>query len=280
MLAVTAVVGMWKGGTDFKELLCEALFIQNYGPNIWNHTWSLAVEEHFYLLLPLFLILLIRKHPRSSDPFRSVVTAGILLALICPLLRLATSHWLAYSFKTHLGATHLRLDSLFFGVVLSYLYNVRRDGWDAICRQPPGRILAVSFLLLLPCIVLPRETHPFTRVAGLTLLYLGYGGLLIFALHPKVRAQPLQSRLFKSAGAALAWAGVFSYSIYLWHMPVIRWGAPLIGAETTLIARSLILFASCLFVGWLMASLIELPLLGLRNRLFPSRSAALQPRAR
>lgn len=32
---------------------CELLFLQNYGPSIWSHTWSLAVEEHFYLLLAL-----------------------------------------------------------------------------------------------------------------------------------------------------------------------------------------------------------------------------------
>jgi peptidoglycan/LPS O-acetylase OafA/YrhL len=29
------------------QIWCEALFLTNYGPNIWGHTWSLAVEEHF-----------------------------------------------------------------------------------------------------------------------------------------------------------------------------------------------------------------------------------------
>src|SRR5882762_10148526 len=36
-----------------KVLLSEGLFVQNYGPAFWGHTWSLAVEEHFYLLLAL-----------------------------------------------------------------------------------------------------------------------------------------------------------------------------------------------------------------------------------
>src|ERR1035437_9769085 len=36
---------------SLRPFLSEMLYVQNYGPSIWVHTWSLAVEEHFYILL-------------------------------------------------------------------------------------------------------------------------------------------------------------------------------------------------------------------------------------
>ena len=39
-----------------KSIIAEVFFLQNYGPAIWNHTWSLAVEEHFYLFLLVLLV--------------------------------------------------------------------------------------------------------------------------------------------------------------------------------------------------------------------------------
>jgi len=39
----------------------EIFFFQNYLPGMWNHTWSLAVEEHFYCILPLILLFMVRR---------------------------------------------------------------------------------------------------------------------------------------------------------------------------------------------------------------------------
>src|ERR1700751_3039383 len=43
-----------------RQLLGEIVLTQNYIGGIWGHTWSLAVEEHFYLLLPLLLAFLLK----------------------------------------------------------------------------------------------------------------------------------------------------------------------------------------------------------------------------
>ncbi len=49
--------------------LHEVLFIQNYLPGIWRHTWSLAVEEHFYIVLPLLLLAMCRLSKNRKDSF-------------------------------------------------------------------------------------------------------------------------------------------------------------------------------------------------------------------
>src|SRR5262249_23529139 len=52
--------------TPTKGLIGELLFLQNYLAALWNHTWSLAVEEHFYLGLALLLFLLHKKRALSN----------------------------------------------------------------------------------------------------------------------------------------------------------------------------------------------------------------------
>ena len=48
---------------DHLGVIAEVFFIQNYFPGIWNHTWSLVVEEHFYSLLALLAwVLPLRDH--------------------------------------------------------------------------------------------------------------------------------------------------------------------------------------------------------------------------
>src|SRR5271166_727027 len=53
-----------------KGILPELFFMQDYFPSIWGLTWSIAVEEHFYLCLPLLFLLLIRRTP--GNPFNAL----------------------------------------------------------------------------------------------------------------------------------------------------------------------------------------------------------------
>src|SRR4030095_7664494 len=53
--------------------LHDIFFLQSYLPGTYGHFWSLAVEEHFYILLPLRLYFLLRKASTSEiDPFRKL----------------------------------------------------------------------------------------------------------------------------------------------------------------------------------------------------------------
>ena len=81
-------------------LASELLFFQNYGPALWNHTWSPAVEEHFYLLLALGAFVLARR--RSPRPFAPIPGVFIALAVLCLILRVLKSWHSPYSHQTHL----------------------------------------------------------------------------------------------------------------------------------------------------------------------------------
>ena len=65
---------------EIRKVLAEICFVQNYFPGLWPHTWSLAVEEHFYLTLPWLLILLVWLNRKKADPFRHVPALFVVLA--------------------------------------------------------------------------------------------------------------------------------------------------------------------------------------------------------
>lgn len=252
------------------KVASELLFVQNYGSYLWTHTWSLAVEEHFYFLLLLFLLVLSRRC-RGPKAFRLVPTAFVILAAGCLTLRVLTASVMPYSDKTHLFPSHLRMDSLFAGVFISYLYHSNRDCLLAWGRRNRVKLLMLGVLLLAPAFVFPLGSTRFIYTFGLTLFYIGSGFLLIVAL---VSRAPQHW-----TGRALAYAGSHSYSIYLWHLPIAWWAVPKLSRFPSF-DRNWFIYAGAYLIGSVsfgivMATLIEFPVLRLRDYFFPSRGRPL-----
>jgi len=242
-------------------LVSELAFVQNYGPSLWNYTWSLAVEEHFYLLLAFGFFLLSRR--RSAHAFSLMPAAFLSVALFCLTLRLLGAE-AVYDNKSHLFPTHLRSDSLFFGVFLAYLFHRHPIGFLSIASRFRHVLLGAGVLLLSPAFCLPLETTPFLYTCGLTLFYIGSGCLLVSALGFRAPA----SRFAR----AIAYIGSHSYSIYLWLMPVAIMGASVVALhfprhDHWLIYSTTYLLGAVTF-GIMMALLIEFPVLRMRDRLF------------
>ena len=256
-----------------RSALGELFFVQNYLGRLWGHTWSLAVEEHFYLILPLLLIFLAARSP-ADRPFARLPFIFVCVAAGCLAARILTWILVPFEYSVHFQMSHLRFDSLFFGVFLGYYFNFRPEVIAKLTGKYRPVLFYGSFVCVAPCIIVPNSL-PIMYTLGFSLVYLGFGGLLLLALFgPDGRL--IQSD--KPAGLVergMAKMGVFSYSIYLWHVPMAMMFA---GAHDWLESHhaspepysffAAYLVASVLF-GVATAKLVEFPVLRLRDRYIP-----------
>jgi len=277
MIACTVAWTLLHGGSiPLKQLLGELFYLQNYnGFRICWHTWSLAVEEHFYFLLAgLFLVLKWRARPNRMD-FSVIPNVFLTVAVLCLIARFIT--WLvtlSISFQNFLwfiAADHAVLDSLFFGMMLSHFWH---NCWNEAIKN---RIIALRWLFALVGLgLLSPEVDQIMGdqwydIFGFILVYLGAGCLLLSCLAIDYFHCPIFIKW-------LAWLGKYSYSVYLWHFFVGEHLYPMVEVRldnlSGWILNALICFASSWTFGILMARIIEFPALRCRDRWFPSLSHA------
>lgn len=263
VLSLPAIIWIPNQVTPY-SFMCEALFVSNYFANIWGQTWSLCIEEHFYILFALgFFILSKRKAPIKYLMWACIVT------LIFPLAgRIYISSILPFYQKPFQTATMFRIDALAFGVLISCLFQLYGDRLKDKLRKFAPIITICGALMILPTAIWGYEKQ-ILYTAGLTALYMGWGLILAVAM-----CYEFQSK--NKIITTIALVGTFSYSIYLWHKPfsglcqlptawwpghLNEWG------------RLAVFFIASFAVGIGMSKLIEYPTLKLRDKWFPSRSA-------
>lgn len=237
----------------------EALFVQNYFAGVNAPSWSLAVEEHFYLILAGVVALLAWR--------RAPVSVLGIVALVVGLFEIVERLSMRAPFPYSL--THLRLDSLFWGVGLAVVH--RELGADALIafsrRHCEPLLLSIGALIAAPNVVslaLPAGGVNFRYAVGYTAISLASLVLIVLVL-------PLER--LRGAGAVVARVGRDSYGIYLWHGPLYLIGGGLPKAHIGVFdpLRAAALMAGSITLGIVMSAAIEWPLLRWRDRRFPSR---------
>ncbi|MEW6242547.1 MAG: acyltransferase [Chloroflexota bacterium] len=233
-------------------------FTQNYvmgmneafGGNWLGVTWSLAIEEQFYLILP-FLIRTIKK---EILPY--FLVAAILVG---PVSRFFIEGLGAYVY------TFCRTDALMLGVLVAWL--VRRPGAAEFLRRHLGVLVAVFIVLSIGAVGLTFNVVRPGRFFNYFWLALLYGNFILLAFLLQ------DSRLGRFlAGPIPVWFGLRSYCIYLihqgvsglWHLS-LRHGPPEMSNPKDVYA-TILSFVTVLVLAELSYRFIETPILNLGHR--------------
>lgn len=259
------------------NLLGELFFLQNYIGNFWGYTWSLAVEEHFYILLVIILYWLNQRDLkfRNKTPFLELPQISIIILVACLALRYITAYISSDSDSyTLLFPTHLRIDSLMFGVLIAWLWHFKLSEFEKLFwfKRLYLTIMGLFFVFVPFVANIDRTINMFTF--GLSFLYFGFGLLILGTINLKIKSEALLK--------CLTYIGYCSYSIYLWHGPVNLWLIPSLGKFISPVFISnwyiyfLSYFVGSIAIGCLATNMVEKPLLSLRNKIFPSRTRTLK----
>ena len=268
-ILLTLILDYIKGHPiNYYNLISEIFFMQNYFGSMWNHTWSIAIEEHFYFGLAILLFI---ATTLNLIRFKiSMILCFFGIFIFCLYLRVNNIHS-EYTFKTHLFPTHLRIDSLLFGVFISFLCIFYKEFFERFILKYKKLLIVISFLLIFPSFIFSVNTIYMSTI-GLTQLYIGFGIILsVFLIEPNIDFV-LKKYIGKHVVNLVAFIGIYSYGIYLFHMFLIRYLFDFIhkfGVELNFRVEFVLYFALSIFFGVIMTKLIEKPFLGFRDKLFP-----------
>jgi peptidoglycan/LPS O-acetylase OafA/YrhL len=165
------------------------------------HTWSLAVEEQYYILFPLWLMLTWR----LGERFIVIMLTGL------AILSLSLSHWAIYNMPS--AAFYLlptRAWEIFLGAIVAF-YLSKKNG-VIIGRFASDAISTTGLILIILAIFTYDEKTPFPGLFALVPT-IGVSLIILFVRKDTVVYQVLRNPI-------VAGIGLISYSAYLWHQPI------------------------------------------------------------
>lgn len=242
----------------------DLLFVHNYIGGRWGPTWSLDVEEAFYFLLVAYFFYCIKKKKLTSKTV--FFTYGVLLFTGIFFRWIAVIRHPAFVFSYHYIYTHFRLDALFFGVLLAYLYHFDKKQITSFIKKNKVIIVSVSLMGVLVNFLFDRPHNTWISVVLLATNPICYGLLLMAALQSS--AWFLKSKL-------LAMIGRNSYGMYLWHLFINEYLHFFFFQNKTEVGFLLYVvtyIVTTIIVGIIVTKAIENPFLRLRDRLYPSKA--------
>ncbi|HSZ71107.1 MAG TPA: acyltransferase, partial [Cytophagaceae bacterium] len=174
------------------RFLSDVFFCQNY-VNGWGYafapSWSLAVEEHFYFGLTFLLSYVIRNkkyglyESDSSDRVGKFEKVVFLIMIVCLLCRVIQNIVLPDLISRNFTMTHLRIDSLLAGVLVSYLFHFKHAYLERNFIRFKRSSMLLAFLLLSFTPFLNENYSFFVKTIGFTFVYISFSIVLIHVLY-------------------------------------------------------------------------------------------------
>ena len=254
----------WQGTAQ--ELAASTLYVENIwlylnsidylardgSPSPLQHYWSLSIEEQYYIVWPLLLLILVKLRGAAGSRRAAIAIAALLLAIsLAWSVAVAAVDAQAGYFQTG-----TRIWELTIGALAALLLSRPSGGTPAAPAwpEPVGAVLAALGIagIVLAAFAFDRATA-FPGAAALlptvaTALVIIAGSRTLAARSPWMLGTP-----------ALQYLGNISYSLYLWHWPVILFFRQLAGREPTL-GDGVVIVAISIALAQLTKSLIEDPL--------------------
>lgn len=243
-------VSLWLD--TFTELLAATLYVENWTlvvqgsdyfhgtPSLAQHYWSLSVEEQFYLVWPMVIAAAALLGRRTGSALRGIVLGLSLLTLasFVASVLLTRDNWQVAFFATHTRAWEFGV-----GALLALAPQPRRGRRHAAVGWLGAAVIAGCFVVYQGSWPFPGWIAALPVLATAACLWGGFG-----------EGRSVPSRLALSP--PFLWVGDVSYSLYLWHWPVVVLAPWVLGGAPSR-ATQLVLVALCLVLAGLTKKQVE-----------------------
>jgi peptidoglycan/LPS O-acetylase OafA/YrhL len=238
--------------TNWWYIFHEVSYFDSFGPaSPFTHLWSLGIEEQFYLLWPLLMILGFTFIKRKRFQVL-VILAGVVISAWLMAFLYAPGEDPS---RVYYG-TDTRAFSLLLGATLAFVWPSQRLS-KTIPRHASWVLEIVGITGLLVLIIMFMVTSEFDdfHYQGGMLLLSVITTLVVAALaHPaSILAKWLSVQ-------PLRWIGVRSYGIYLWHYPIIIITTPIINTDGINVWRITLQIAATLIISAFSYHFVETPI--------------------
>ncbi|HWD61904.1 MAG TPA: acyltransferase family protein [Humibacter sp.] len=253
------VLGAVTFSSNWVDIGLDQSYFASTTPELFRNLWSLGVEEQFYVVWPVIMLVIVAVLPRRARAV-AALALGAASAIAMALM---------YAPGSDPSRVYYGTDTHFFGLAFGATLALALDGvtrYDEYGRpRLAGRLEsrwapavgAVSLLVLAAFVVLLHDTDAFAYDGGLVVASVAAVGIVWSATrHRAVLGRMLDIRPLRAVG-------VRSYGIYLWHLPIwvlltLAW--PTTEGWPSMWTKVGVALALTAAAGWLSYRFVESPI--------------------
>jgi peptidoglycan/LPS O-acetylase OafA/YrhL len=238
--------------TNWWYIFHEVSYFDSFGPaSPLTHIWSLAIEEQFYLIWPLLMILGLLFIKRKRFRVLVILVGVVISAWLMAFLYIPGED----PSRVYYG-TDTRAFSLLLGAALAFVWPSQR--LSKTLPRHASFVLEIAgitgLLLMVSLFVITSQFDPFHYQGGMLLLS------IITILVVAALAHPASKLAKWLSVKPLQWIGIRSYGIYLWHYPIIILTTPIVNTDGLNFWRITLQIVSTLFISELSYRFVEVPI--------------------